>query len=171
VPYPRTYRSAWSDAEPSAFESDPATVLLALVFEAQVDGYILGAKFARDLSDEGQHVAFLATGVGEAWSRAAPFTWRPATGSGFDRWESTYFRPRLRLLEGERCLIAVFFQTGKWSANDGGLVGAPLGNEFIQVPQDTSEDHTTFYTYLNDLNPNNTFGGNAYGVDCIFWPH
>jgi hypothetical protein len=169
--FKRTYLSAWDGAEPTGSDDSFATVTLALVFEAQVDGYILGAKFARMRSDEGQHIALLAPGNTAGWVTAAPFPWRPSNGSGFEGWESVYFRPRMRLLQGERCLIGVWFQTGRWYATGGALLGGPIGNSSIIIPQDDPGDHTTFYTYSNDLNTNNSYGGNAYGVDCIFWPH
>jgi hypothetical protein len=171
MPYKRTYLSAWAGAQPTGVSTDLATVMLAHVFEAQVDGYILGAKYARNRADAGQHIAFLAPGTTAAWQTVAPFPWRPSNGTGFEGWESAYFRPRLRLLQGQRCLIGVWFQTGRWYATGGGLVGGPIGNSSIRIPQDTSGLRTTYYTYSMDLNPNNTFGGNAYGVDCIFWPH
>jgi hypothetical protein len=168
MPYHRTYGSVWNGAAPTGDPEDTATVVLAMRLRALQDGWVVGAKYLRNLANNGEHFAMLWNIEANQLLRLQLFPWHDAEGSGPGNWEHCYFHKRLRLLEGEACTVAVWFQHGGYYRELGALSAGPMVGDGVEFVEDGELGSNGLYQYLNNLTPFYTFDSSAYGVDVLF---
>jgi len=167
----KVYEFGWGGDSPTRGDGAGAPVSLAGLFQFAANGFIVGARYYRDLADDFNHIAYVLDPASGDVLSTLHFPRKPNTGSGPDGWQHAYFRKRIPVSEFDIRSMVVWFGGGYFYVDDGDLVdhGYVSGNvETLQtgLPYDNMQ-----YTYNHDPVGFSTFNGARYGVDVIFWAH
>lgn len=165
----RIYKNVWGSTQPSSELAGNAAQFIGVRFRPTVDIYILGARFFRDLADDGTHFA-------EVGLSAIPFTPktmvkfynRVAAPAGPDGWQSAYFRPRFAVSSGTLVSLRVHFAKNFIFYTPGLLASADYTVGDLTFPQNTASFFNPAYTFSLDLVLNNSNGGALFGIDPIY---
>jgi aromatic ring-cleaving dioxygenase len=166
---PWLYQNWWTATPPAENGGEVTPVLLTAHLYFNAAGFILGARYYRDLGDNSFHVAICGDLQTNTTIRAAAFKQHAASGSGRGGWESVYFHPRVTVNQGDHFNITVWFGAGNYWRTLNVFTAGPVCNGPVCQIQDTSALHNNSYSYGLDLSTPNGFEGEAYGIDVIFW--
>jgi hypothetical protein len=168
--YYKTYDSVWAGAVPGVNAGDTNPVTVANRFQSDVLCYLVGARYFRDLADGGSHLAIVRDNVTGAIIRAAPFRYKPASGSGAEGWETTYFSPRVTVPAGGEIDLSVWFSAGQYSRLLDALAGSPIVNGHLTMQiDDPLGRRNGRYSYGTTLFADLTYRSSAYGIDPLIW--
>lgn len=170
--YPKIYETFWGTNVPADNPADFSPVTVANRFIFHTDCWLIGARFYRDLSDDGEHMVWLRDYPAGDIIRVGHFRRVAAAGSGADGWHTTYFPKRLKVNSEDLVDLNVWFQRGQyWRTLD----VLNLGNDSNASGRIYMEEDNAFgnrngrFSYSADLTPNSTFGSSKYGIDPIIW--
>lgn len=135
--------------------------------EVTAGGYVVGVKFYRALIDSSVHVGFLLTDQVDDIIDATVFHRREGIDSPDGEWQSAYFRKQHRFEANDRFVVGVHFADGQYWRTSDALNGAPMINGDVRFTEDGDGGTNGIYSYVR-LQPDNTFGSAAYGVDVIY---
>jgi hypothetical protein len=163
------YQTSWGSAQPATSFVSTGSVTLGQTFRFAVPGWIVGARYFRDVSDPGQHFAFVRTGPGSRWLSTARFYPRVAGVAGPGTWEHGYFRPRVPIVVGTTYELVMWFGAGIYWQTAGALATVPVVTGDITAPADTPALFNGEWTLSATLNPDTRDGGARYGIDVLFY--
>jgi hypothetical protein len=149
--------------------ANPGGFTFGQKFRFTRSGFIVGARYFRDLSDSDSHFAFIHTVADPAWLSVTRFRKRVAGVAGPGSWEHAYFRPRIAIVIGTVYELDVFFPGAPNYQDNGALAAADLTVGNIVVPRDSAPSPNGLFSVGGNLTPASADGGNRYGIDVLFY--
>lgn len=160
------YQNSWGTAVPATGIGGGSAFVIANIFSFAVDGYIVGARYYRQTTDDDEHVGAVFTESDNELLGVTKFHFNAAGGTA--GWQHAYFRPRIAVFAGVLYYVGVSFGRRFWRYTASALSSGPIVVGDVTVPQDSSPHWNGIF------GPNFTRtawthdAGTRYGVDCLF---
>lgn len=164
-----TYLNTWGSGVPTSSVALNSQLNVGNWFTISEAGYIVGMRYFRDLSDNGEHYGQIRLEADNSPKGICTFHPKAAAGSGADSWQHAYFRPRIQITIGTRYYACVLFGRRKYYFTPTVLTTGAITVGPITVGQDTSAHWNG--AFGNGIAVFNTHdAGTRYGVDILFLP-
>jgi hypothetical protein len=163
------YATTWGSAQPTNFTTNAAGVTIGQKFRFAVAGFIVGARYFRDASDGGHHLAWVRVGRSDRWLSVARCYVRTAAAQGPFGWEVAYFRPRVKVVPGTVYELCLWFENGINYYTPSVMQTVPLTVGDITLPADSPADYQGQLDTSTHLDPNFASLGDRYGIDVLYW--
>jgi len=168
---PKDYEFGWGATAPSTPGGSGSPVSLLSAFQFAADGYIVGARYFRDLADDFNHVAFITNPTDGTVLRCQPFPRRAASGSGAGAWETVYFARRFPVHQYDIWALGVWFGGSYFWYDAGALSSNGFVNAHVATLQDGLPYPNMQFSYSGVFDGFSSSSGSRYGIDVSFWAH
>lgn len=167
---PKVYEFGWGATAPSTFGGAGAPVTLLAALQFGIDGYIVGARYYRDLGDNGRHFAWISDPSSGDILSTLSFRRRAPAGSGPDRWEHAYFARRVPVAQFDVRGLAIWFEASNFYYDAGALSSNGFVSDHVSTLQDGMPFPNMQFSYSGVFDGFLPSSGSRYGIDVIFWP-
>lgn len=159
------YDAGFNPTSPTV-SNDAQPTELGVRFKPEVDGYITGVRFYKDMSMTDAHVGNIWDSSGRLLA-TGNFTSESSSG-----WQDLTFSNPVQVTAGTVYTASYFTPSGKYTATLN-YFGSDVDNYPLLFPSDTNARNAGFvgngvYTYNSDSYPNTAAAGTNYWVDVTF---
>ena|ERR1700730_29108 len=164
------YETFWGNSAPVSTDGSNLTFqTYAMRFQLTVAGSLFALRYAREKRTNGPVIGVLWDATTLAPIRSVAFREKTASGTGFDRWETKYFHPKVPVAINQQFIVAITLADSRAMFTANGLTAASITHGHITALKDGLSGHANGMQETDAVVfPSTSAGGDLTMVDLVF---